>query len=68
MRWPQATHWAAPPRGAESRQAWRRASGCSAAEAGAHWERASTVSGTPGAVGADLPRLYVRAVDAAVIR
>jgi DNA-binding SARP family transcriptional activator/DNA-binding CsgD family transcriptional regulator len=68
-----ASHWAAAGHGAEELAARLAAAGAAErvfgyAEAGAHWERAIDLYQTlPGAVGADLPRLYVRAVDAAVL-
>ena len=68
-----ASHWAAAGRAAEELPARLVAAGAAErvfgyAEAGAHWERAIELcQALPGAVGADLPRLYVRAIDAAVL-
>ena len=69
-----ASHWQAAGRAAEELPARVAAAGAAErvfgyAEAAAHWERAAELSqALPGAVGtasADLPRLYLRAIDAA---
>jgi DNA-binding CsgD family transcriptional regulator len=71
-----AGHWAAAGRAAGELPARMAAAGAAErvfghAEAAAHWQRAiELIQALPGAAdtaGADLPRLYLRAIDAAVL-
>jgi tetratricopeptide (TPR) repeat protein len=64
-----ADHWAAAGRGAEELQARLTAAETAErvfgyAEAAAHWQRALELSQTEGEAAADLPALYLRAIDA----